>query len=457
MSPSSLDALQSGIDTLGARLVECCVADFSSNARGKTVSREDFLAMGGCRLASVVLGLALTGDNPPAVYGHILPNSFEDVDLRADPATLLPQLGRPRAATVLCEPYGHLRAEISGIEYDANLLSPRGTLRRVLARLEQAGYSARVAPELEFYLFNRRPGGQPHPLMAAVATPGSPAQEMGCEADSVERASYFAPYFDALFDACEQMRIPVTGYAHESALSQFEVNFLPGEPLAQADAVFRFKRLAREVAARHGFIASFIAKPFLDQPGAGMHWHFSLQNRSDGRNALLDAKTDADGPRLRHFVAGLQRHAVGATALFAPYDNSYDRILKTDSSPSQATWGIDDRTVAFRVPKSSPANRRVENRLPGGDASPYLIVATTLGLGLAGIQNGWEPASTGQALPASLGEALDALQADTVLREVLGGVLVDFFCAIKRTETALRNAHPDPRRDWDLVHLPEQA
>jgi len=450
-----MDALKGALDATGARLVECCVADFSSNARGKTVGRDDFLALGGCRLASVVLGLTLVGENAHAVFGQILPSSFQDVDLVADPATLFAQIGRPRAATVLCEPHGRLRAELSGREYDANELSPRGALRRVLQRLENAGYSALVAPELEFSLYGRRPGGAAYDLMAASPWVGSPALETGCEADSAERAAHFAPYFDDLFDACEQMRIPVTGYAHESAISQFEVNFHPGAPLQQADAVFRFKRLARQVAARHGFLASFLAKPFLDQPGAGMHWHFSLQHA--GRNAFLAPGTDGDGPRLRHFVAGLQRHAAASTALYAPYDNSYDRIRRTDSSPSRATWGADDRLVAFRIPASSPANRRVENRLPGADASPYLVVAATLGLGLAGIENAWEPQDGGADLPPTLGQALDHLQSDAVLREVLGPVLVDFFCGIKRHESALRNAAADPRLHWDLTYLTEQA
>ena len=457
MNTKSGDALRVALDATGARLVECCVADFSSNARGKTVSRDDFLALGGCKLASVVFGLTLVGDNAHELFGQILPSSFEDVTLVADPATLLGQLGRPRAATVLCEPYGRLRAEVSGREYDANELSPRGTLRRVLARLEQAGFTALAAPELEFFLFNRKPGGKPGDLIAASPSPGSPVLETGCEADSVERAGYFAPYFDELFDSCVALHIPVTGYAHESALSQFEVNFSPGEPLRQADAVFRFKRLAREIAARHGFLASFVAKPFLNQPGAGMHWHFSLQHASSGRNAFLADDGDADGPRLRNFVAGLQRHAAASTALYAPYDNSYDRIVRTDSSPSKATWGLDDRLVAFRIPASSPANRRVENRLPGADASPYLIVAATLGLGLAGIQNGWEPVADGKSLPTSLGAALDAAQSDAMLREVLGDVLMDFYCGLKRCESGLRNSVADPRANWDLVYLTEQA
>lgn len=455
MGQPSDAALKDALDATGARLVECCVADFSSNARGKTVSRDDFLAAGGCRLASVVLGLTLVGENAHELFGQILPSSFADVDLVADPATLFGQIGRPRAATVLCEPHGTLRAEISGRSFDANELSPRAALRRVVGRLDHAGYRALVAPELEFFLFNRRPGGAPHEVIAASPWPGSPALETCCEADSAERAAHFAPYFDDLFDACQSWRIPVTGYAHESALSQFEVNFHPGAPLAQADAVFRFKRLARQIAARHGFLASFIAKPFLDQPGAGMHWHFSLQHQ--GRNAFLAPGSDADGPRLRHFVAGLQRHAAAATALYAPYDNSYDRIRRSDSSPSTASWGMDDRLVAFRVPASSPANRRIENRLPGADASPYLIVATTLGLGLAGMQHQWEPQDAGARLPLSLAEALAQLQGDVVVRDVLGPVLVDFFCGLKRSESALRNATDAPREHWDLLYLTEQA
>lgn len=454
---SSIEALRGAVEAMDARQIECCIADFSSNARGRTVSREDLLAQGGCRLSSVVLGLTITADDPPGVFGNILPSSYQDVELRADPATLVAQIGRARAASVLCEPFGRLRAEKSGREFDANELSPRAALRRVVARLEQAGLHALVAPELEFYLLNRASEGARAELVAARSSPASPAREFGCEAYSAERAGHFAGYFDDLFEACERTAIPVSGYAHESSYSQYEVNFYPGAPLPQADAVFRFKRLARQIAVRHGFLASFLTKPFLDQPGAGMHWHLSLRQQSDGRNAFLLADSDGDGPRLEQFIAGLQRHAPAATALFAPYDVSYERIVRSDASPSRADWGLDDRTVGFRVPTSSPANRRVENRLPGADASPYLIVAATLGLGLTGIEQGWSVQPQAAPLPRSLEEALDCLDADQTLRDVLGSPLVDLFCAIKRAESALRNGCPDPRQDWDLVFLPEQA
>jgi glutamine synthetase len=453
---STLAELRKSIELTDARYVECSVADFSSNARGKTVSRADFIAAGGCRLASVVLGLALTGDNPPNLYGRILPNSFKDVELLADPTTLVTSLGRPHVVSALCEPHGPLRAEESGREFDGNEISPRGALRRVVQRLAQKGLRATVAPELEFYLLQRKPGGAPHELIAAPPDRHSPARELSCEPDSVERASFFGGFFDELFAACEHMRIPVSGYAHESAISQYEVNFRPGEPLAQADAVFRFKRLARQIAARNGFLCSFIAKPFLDQPGAGTHWHFSLQTNS-GRNAFLAEDSEQDSPRLAHFIAGLLRHAPAATALFAPYDASFDRLTHADSSPTQASWGYDDRQAAFRVPNSSPANRRVENRLPGGDASPYLTVAGTLGLGLAGMEGKLALPSETIELPQSLGAALDRLEADATLRDVLGTHLVDLYCAVKRCETSLRNAVTEPRKNWDLVHLVEQA
>ena len=457
MPSSSIDALRGAVQSLDARRIECCIADFSSNARGRTVSRDEFLAAGGCRLSSVVFGLTITAETPPGVFGHLLPSTYQDVELRADPDTLVEQIGRPGAATVLCEPYGRLRAEVTGRQFDANEISPRAALRRVVASVEQAGLRALVAPELEFYLLNRRPGGAPADLVAAQSHPGSPARELGCEADSAERAGHFAAYFDELFDACERIAIPVSGYAHESSYSQYEVNFRPRPPLQQADAVFRFKRLARQIAVQHGFLASFVAKPFLDQPGAGMHWHFSLQRQEDGRNAFLTPGGDEDGPRLRQFVAGLQRHAGAATALFAPYDISYDRIVHSDASPSHASWGMDDRRVAFRIPASTPTNRRVENRLPGADANPYLVVAVTLGLGLVGMQRGWTAKRTAAPLPSSLANALDGLQADRTLRRVLGDALVDLFCTVKRGESALRNASGEPRKQWDLVHLPEQA
>jgi glutamine synthetase len=238
------------------------------------------------------------------------------------------------------------------------------------------------------------------------------------------------------------------------------VNFRPGAPLAQADAVFRFKRVAREVAARHGFLASFAAKPFLDQPGTGMHWHFSVQRTAAAWPHLFAHEGGESSDELGHFIAGLQSHTPAAMAFFAPFDMAYDRIALSDASPSHASWGAEDRSFAFRIPSSGASARRVENRLPGGDANPYLTVAATLGLGLVGLRTARAPhpgADAAHALPRTLTTALDALADSTTLRELFGAPLVDAFVAIKRHEHAERAALADPRQQWDLHHLIELA
>ena len=442
--------------------IECAVGDFTSVARGKSVGLADFVGMAGCRFPSVVFGLTLTAGEPETVFGPLLPASYLDISLVPDLATLSAQPGREGSAAVICEPVGPLHAQRYGRAICASELSPRAALRRVLARLDQAGLVATVAPELELFLVDRREHDGQVSLHAPASREGAPARERACEAYSLERTGHFAAYFDALFAACHLQGIPVCGHAHEAAYSQYEVNFQPGEPLAQADAVFRFKRLARQAAAQFGFLATFAPKPFLDQPGTGMHWHFSLQHKDGASASHTNAFAYPDGSdrdTLGAFIGGLQRHADAAMAFFAPHDMAFDRIRLSNASPSSASWGHDDRGVALRIPQSSAQNRRIENRLPGGDANPYLVVAATLGLGLAGIEQGLRPAgeSAGVALPRTLPQACDALEASAPMRELFGDPLVDLFVALKRHESAERNAAADPRHHWDLVYLVELA
>ena len=484
---AALIQLSDALGGVSVTAIECAVGDFTSVARGKSVGHADFVGMAGCRFPSVVFGLTLTAGEPETVFGPLLPASYLDISLVPDLATLCPQPGRQGTGAVICEPVGPLQAERYGRAICASELSPRAALRRVLARLDQAGLVATVAPELELFLVDRREADGQVSLHAPASREGAPARERACEAYSLERTGHFAAYFDALFAACHLQGIPVCGHAHEAAYSQYEVNFMPGEPLAQADAVFRFKRLARQVAAQFGFLATFAPKPFLDQPGTGMHWHFSVHDsrarsapRPQGAHAgslrsgralagdggVPDAHTNAfahpdggDTDALGAFIGGLQRHSDAAMAFFAPHDMAFDRIRLSNASPSSASWGHDDRGVAFRIPQSSAQNRRIENRLPGGDANPYLIVAATLGMGLAGIEQGLAPAgeSAGVALPRTLPEACDALEASALMRELFGDPLVDLFAALKRHESAERNAAADPRHHWDLVHLVELA
>src|SRR5262249_49334651 len=138
---------------------------------------------------------------------------------------------------------------------------------------------------------------------------------------------------------------------------------------------------------------------------------------------------------------------------------AYDRIALSNASPTTASWGREDRGVAFRIPHSSARNRRIENRLPGGDANPYLVVAATLGLGLAGIEQGLVPDAehAGAALPRSLPAACDARERSALMRALFGHPLGGLSAALKRHESIERNACADPRHEWDLVHLLELA
>lgn len=449
--------LQTAALALGAQRMECALADFTSIARGKLLATDEWVAQTGCRLPNVLLGMTVTGGWPEHLFGTLLPKGYGDMQLVPDLDSLRARPGRPGEATVMCDPVGHWQAPSLGRALDASELSPRTLLKNVIAQYAEQGLQATVAPELEMFLL-RREGDAMH---CARSRPDAPVQERACDQYSLERLTHFEPFFDALYAGCETMGIPLSGHLHEAARSQYEVNFRPGPALEQADAVFRFKRLAREIAARQGFLASFAAKPFLDQPGTGMHWHFSLQRPGAEWPHVFATPDGQPSPELMFFIAGLQAHTPAAMALFAPYDMSFDRIALSDSSPTHADWGFDDRLAAFRIPATtSPAAVRVENRLPGGDANPYLAVAATMAMGLAGLR-ATQPATAGKAeslrLPQTLPEALDALQACTATRELMGDALIDLFVALKRNEHEERQALPDPRQDWDLTHLIELA
>ena len=441
----------------GIQRVEVVFADLTSVARGKVMDTASFAEALGAKMPTLLLGLTVTGGEPPDVFKRIFPPSFPDMALRPDWRTLMRcPLSRVPTATVICDLEARFSAADGRADYDVAELAPRQLLQRNLARLEDAGYQALVAPELEFFLVHPERNAQGGLQVAHGMSGRVPHIESSHDLASAETAQTFAPFFDDLWAACEMQAIPISGYGHESATGQYEVNFRPGEPLAQADAVFRFKRLAREFARRHGCLATFMAKPYADEPGTGMHWHVSLSDRA-GHNAFT-ADDGSAHPRMAHFIGGWQASAPGAMAVLAPYAHSYLRIRRPDASPTHADWGHDDRTVAFRIPQSNPANRRLEHRLPGGDANPYLTLALMLGTGLMGMEQQLEPRSArnaaaastrSAALPEDLGEALTALQGCPLLGEVFGAGFIALYAMVKRHELTEQAADAD----FALRHL----
>ncbi len=434
--------------------VECAFSDYTSVARGKVLTRAEFVKTLGCKFPSVAFGITLNSGEPPAVFGPLLPATYGDVDLKADLSSLRLSGLADHMATVICEPVGILNGSLGPFDI------AQTNARRALRTLEQAyakrGLKILCAPELEFQLLERSSDGRS--LQAARPWPDAPVQESESESYSLDRLSLFQPYFDDLLQACALEGIPMTGYAHEASCSQFEVNFAPVSPLLQADAVWRFKRLARVIAARRGFIASFIAKPFDDQPGNGLHWHLSITDL-EGNN--LGAGFELMSETLRHFLGGIQTIGGQAMAFMAPFDHSYRRFLLNDASPANLAWGFDDRALALRIPDSDAANRRVEFRLPGGDTNAYLVLASLLGMGLHGLQEQVQPPAAGLEpnvrMPLSLDAALVQLRSSAVLRDQLGSPLVDLYCEIKAFESLQRNSLADPWQQWDLRYLVEQA
>ena len=441
----------------GIARVEVVFADLTSVARGKVMDTASFVQAQGAKLPTLLLGLTVTGSEPPDVFRRISPPSFPDMALRPDWRTLVRcPLSKVPTATVICDLDAPLTAPDGHAELDVADLAPRQLLVRTIARLQAAGYQARVAPELEFFLVHPERGADGGLQVAHGMSGKVPHIESSHDLASAETAQTFAPFFDELWAACETQGVAISGYGHESATGQYEVNLRPGEPLAQADAVFRFKRLAREIDRRHGCLATFMAKPYLGEPGNGMHWHVSLSD-AQGQNAFTAADGSAN-PRMANFYGGWQASAAGAMALLAPYAHSYLRIARPDASPASADWGFDDRRVAFRIPQSDSANRRLEHRLPGGDTNPYLALALMLGGGLIGMQQPLEPSaargssdahSPNAPLPQNLDDALVALENCPVLQEVFGAGFIGLYAMVKRHELTEQAADPD----FALRHL----
>jgi glutamine synthetase len=278
---------------------------------------------------------------------------------------------------------------------------------------------------------------------------------------SIDAVNEFDPLFEDVYDYCKAMELDVDTLIHEVGAGQMEINFLHGDPLELADQTFYFKRTMRETALRHSMYATFMAKPMTNEPGSAMHIHQSLVDRRSGRNIFSEPGGGAS-KLFDHYLAGLQKYMPAGMAMAAPYVNSYRRIVRHGAAPINVQWGHDNRTVGFRIPGSTPENRRVENRVIGADANPYLAIAITLACGWLGIVEELEPTpeSAGSAysldyeLPRSLSEALSELRDCKPLHRVLGEEFIGVFLAVKELEYAEFMKVISPwEREYLLLHV----
>ncbi|MCU0803061.1 MAG: glutamine synthetase family protein [Rhodobacteraceae bacterium] len=332
---------------------------------------------------------------------------------------------------------------------------PRHILSRIVDRFAPLGLTPVTACELEFYLVRRDDTG-----VLAAATPArigrAPA---GARVLAFDKLDEWGPLLAQIDAACVAQNIPAGAATAEYGAAQFEVNLgHVADPVLACDHALMLRRAIKGVANAHGLDATFMSKPFADQSGSGLHIHASLQDAM-GRNAFDD--TTPDGPRLLgHTIAGLQATTYDAMAFFAPNLNAYRRFAPDQFVPVNTTWGRNNRSVAFRIPAGPPAARRIEHRIAGADANPYLVMAAMLAGMHHGLTNALTPTpeSTGNAgaevdpaMPLTLWDACARMEASTFLTASFGPRYPAAYAAIKRSEFNAFMADILPREhDWYL-------
>ncbi|MBV6669674.1 MULTISPECIES: glutamine synthetase family protein [Xanthomonas] len=318
-------------------------------------------------------------------------------------------------------------------------VAPRAVLQRVLQGFGALGLNPVIAVELEFYLFDAIADAQGRPQ-----TPRDPIT--GERSDSTQVYSLQdlddqRGFTDAVTAACRQQGIPADTAVAEYAPGQFEINLHHrADAVAACDEAILLKRTIKAIAQQQGKLASFMAKPFPGQAGSGLHLHVSLLDAA-GHNVLASA-ADAPAQPLRHAIAGLQRHADASLLMFAPHANSYRRFVSNAFVPLDASWGFNNRTVALRIPHSDAHNTRIEHRIAGADANPYLAAAAVLAGMLDGLRQPAEPtaAVTGNAYaqsvstPRSWQGAVDAFLGSDFIAEQFGTRFQHVFGQQKQRE-----------------------
>lgn len=343
---------------------------------------------------------------------------------------LLPWLSRPTAQVFL-----QLNLE-NGTPWE---FDPRVVLKNVTRRFIDQGLRPVCAPELEFYLFEEGRDGEGKPRVPATRVNGG--CQLGGQLYSTEVMQETAGLMHEIRETCDQMAVPLDGLLKELAPGQYELNLHHvNDPLQAADNAQLLKQVIKGVSRKHGYIASFMAKPFGDRDGNGFHTHVSVLDRKG--NNIFDDGTDKGSDRLRQAIAGLADAMPSSMLIFAPHLNSWRRLQTGVHGPLAPTWGYENRYVAMRIPNGEGAARRIEHRMAGADANPYLSLAVILAGILHGIENKMKaeapteagPGKPDATLPASWDAALDTFRSSGFIAETLGKDFRQAFSEIKQVE-----------------------
>ncbi len=316
-------------------------------------------------------------------------------------------------------------------------IDPRHVLAGVLERYQQANLTPVTAVELEFYLVDPN---QPQPTAPTPPDAVKPLQ--GDAILSMDLVDQFEGFFADLYAACETHGLNPDAAISEGGVGQFEVNLLHNsDAMKSADDAVLFKRFTKGIAQKHGLAASFMAKPYVDGAGSGLHLHFSILDK-DGNN-VFDNQTDEGSPTLLHAIDGVMNSLPDMGLIFAPHRNSYRRLTPESHAPTGICWGYENRTAAIRVPGGPSAARRIEHRVAGADANPYLVLAAILGAALDGIENGQMPVDpiNGDAYGADIPQisdnwrmAIDKFEFGASAKRIFPDQMHSVYSLLKRQE-----------------------
>ncbi len=317
---------------------------------------------------------------------------------------------------------------------------PRRALAAVLEKFTALGLTPVVATELEFYLVD--------PTKTRPETPKSPVTGKPLDANavlSIDELDHFDGFFNDVYAACAEQGIPADAAIAEGGAGQFEINLLhTDDAMRAADDAMLFKRVVKGMARKHKLTASFMAKPYGDRSGNGLHIHFSLLDK-DGNN-VFDDGSDEGSKTLQYAVAGLLEAMPASTLIFAPHLNSYRRLQPQTHAPTAICWGYENRHAAIRIPGGPAVARRIEHRVAGADANPYLVLAVVLGAALAGIEKENLPSEpvdgdhfpkTAKHIPDDWRTAIAAFESGAILPSIFSPLLRNLFAACKKQEYAV--------------------
>lgn len=417
MIPSYLPAPDAAVlqQLDGCEQIDLLLPDMNGLLRGKRVTRdalEKVYANGVC-LPMSLIATDITG-NTVEETGLGYDIGDEDRICRPVPGSLrpIPWQERPMAQCLL------QMEDAKGGLFAAN---PREVLKRVVQRFNDRGLTPVVAVELEFYLLDGELGSDGRPQTSI--NPATGERNKTTQVYYMEDLNDYQGFTDLVSDACKAQGIPADTAVAEYAPGQFEINLKHRDDAVVAcDDALMLKRAIKAIAAQQGMLASFMAKPFVDQAGSGTHIHVSVLDR-DGKN-IFACTQDKPVDALRHAIAGLQSVSKDCMLMFAPHANSYRRFVLNAFVPLNDCWGFNNRTVAMRIPHSDEANIRIEHRIAGADANPYLVTAAVL----AGILHGLD--AKGDPGPAIVGNAYDQTEhRELFWRDTLRDFLASDFIA----------------------------